>query len=81
MQAILSARENRYLARQLCWVLTIQALETYILMARDSANLDLLVEAVRPTPRPTDLDGIIRAFDIRVWLPANFGGSAAARGA
>jgi hypothetical protein len=59
MQAILSARENRYLARQLCWVLTLQGLETYILTPRDSANLDLLVEAVRPTPRPTDLDVVI----------------------
>jgi PatG C-terminal len=59
MQAILSARENRYLARQLCWVLALQGLETYILTPRDSANLDLLVEAVRTTPRPTDLDVVI----------------------
>jgi PatG Domain len=59
MQAILSARENRYLARQLCWVLTIQGLETYLLTPRDSANFDPLVEAVRPTPRPTDLDVVI----------------------
>src|SRR5262245_14298825 len=28
--SVLSRPENRYLARQLCWVLTIQALETYI---------------------------------------------------
>src|SRR5438093_3665136 len=55
MQAVLSARENRYLARQLCWVLTLQGLETYLLTPRDSADFDLLVEAVRPTPRPTDL--------------------------
>jgi hypothetical protein len=59
MQAILSARENRYLAHQLCWVLALQGLETYILAPRDSATLDLLVEAVRPTPRPTDLDVVI----------------------
>src|SRR6266581_768352 len=55
MQAVLSARENRYLARQLCWVLTLQGLETYLLTPRDSADFDLLVEAVRPTPRPTEL--------------------------
>src|SRR5437867_5139808 len=55
MQAVLSALENRYLARQLCWVLTLQGLETYLLTPRDSADFDLLVEAVRPTPRPTDL--------------------------
>jgi hypothetical protein len=59
MQAVLSARENRYLARQLCWVLTIQGLETYLLIPRDSANFDLLVDAVRPTPRPNDLDVVI----------------------
>jgi hypothetical protein len=59
MRAVLSARENRYLARQLCWVLTLQGLETYLLTPRDSADFDLLVEAVRPTPRPTDLDVVI----------------------
>ncbi len=59
MQSVLSARENRYLARQLCWVLTLQGLETYLLTPRDSADFDLLVEAVRPTPRPTDLDVVI----------------------
>jgi PatG C-terminal len=59
MQVVLSARENRYLARQLCWVLTLQGLETYLLVPRDSADFDLLVEAVRPAPRPTDLDVVI----------------------
>ena len=59
MQTVLSARENRYLARQLCWVLTLQGLETYLLTPRDWADFDLLVEAVRATPRPTDLDVVI----------------------
>jgi hypothetical protein len=59
MHAVLSAHENRYLARQLCWVLTLQGLETYLLTPRDSADFDLLVEAVRPAPRPTDLDVVI----------------------
>jgi hypothetical protein len=44
----LSQRENRYLARQLCWVLTIQGLETYILQPRDPADIDLLVSALGP---------------------------------
>ena len=43
---VLSQRENRYLARQLCWVLTVQGLETYILQPRDPADLDLLIEAL-----------------------------------
>ena len=45
-------RENRYLVRQLCWVLTIQGLETYLLPPRDPADIDLLVEAIRPAPTP-----------------------------
>lgn len=53
---ILSERRNRYLVRQLCWVLTIEGLETYILVPLDSADLDLLVEAVRPAPSPLDVD-------------------------
>jgi PatG Domain len=49
---VLSARENRYLARQMCWVLTIQGLETYILQPRDSADLDLLIGAIEPHDSP-----------------------------
>lgn len=59
LKSVLSERENRYLARQLCWVLTLQGLETYLLTPRDPVDLDLLVEAVRGTPRPTDLDVVI----------------------
>ncbi len=59
VHAVLSQRQNRYLARQLCWVLTIEGLETYILQPRDPADFDLLVEAVRPAPRPTDVDVVI----------------------
>ncbi|MGC1132942.1 MAG: hypothetical protein WA941_08965 [Nitrososphaeraceae archaeon] len=59
LHSVLSQRQNRYLARQLCWVLTIEGLETYILRPRDPADYDLLVEAVRPSPRPTDVDVII----------------------
>jgi hypothetical protein len=59
MQKVLSQRQNRYLARQLCWVMTIEGLETYILVPRDPADLDLLVEALRPSPSPMDLDCVI----------------------
>src|SRR6516164_7355797 len=59
LQAVLSQRENRYLARQLGWVLTVESLDTYILQPRDPADLDLLVAAVRPTPRPTDADVVV----------------------
>jgi hypothetical protein len=59
MQSTLAKKENRYLVRQLCWVLTIEGIETYILQPRDPADFDLLVDALRPSPRPTDVDVII----------------------
>ena len=57
--AVLSKRENRYLVRQLCWVLSIQGLDTYLLLPRDPADFDLLVEAIRPAPSPNDIDVVI----------------------
>src|SRR6516164_11768245 len=59
LQKVLAQRPNRYLARQLCWVMTIEGLETYILVPRDPADLELLIEALRPTPSPMDLDLVI----------------------
>jgi hypothetical protein len=56
LHKVLSEGQNRYLVRQLCWVLTIESLDTYILTPRDPADLDLLVEALRPMPRLTDVD-------------------------
>jgi len=61
LRQVLSERANRYLVRQLCWVLTIQGLETYILRPRDPADFDLLVDSLRPAPRPTDVDVVIGA--------------------
>jgi hypothetical protein len=59
MHAVLSKPENRYLARQLCSVMTIEGLETYILVPRDPADISLLIDALRPTPQPWDLDVVI----------------------
>lgn len=58
-QALLANPANRYLVRQLCWVLTIESIETYLLIPHDSNDLDALIEAVRPTPRATDVDVVI----------------------
>jgi hypothetical protein len=55
----LSKRENRYLARQLCFVMTIQGLETYLLQPRDPSDYDRLVEAIRPQPSPMDVDVVV----------------------
>jgi hypothetical protein len=57
--SVLEDRSNRYLARQLCWVLTIEGLETYLLQPHDPLDLDLLIEAVRERPRPTDVDVVV----------------------
>lgn len=57
--AVLSEPTNRYIARQVCWILTIEGLETYILVPRDPADYDQLLEAVRPQPSPLDLDVVV----------------------
>jgi hypothetical protein len=57
--SVLSTRDNRYLARQLCWVLSIQGLDTYLLVPRDPADVDILIEAIRPLPSPNDTDVVI----------------------
>jgi hypothetical protein len=59
LQAVISEPQNRYLARQLCWVFLIEGLETYILVPREPADLALLIEAVRPEPRRDDLDLVV----------------------
>lgn len=59
LHAVLSERQNRYLLRRMCWVLTIEGLETYILQPRDAIDLDLLLEAVRPVPSLADVDIVI----------------------
>jgi hypothetical protein len=55
----LSDPRNRYLSRQLCWVMTISKLETYILATRHAADLDLLIESLRPSPDSGALDAVI----------------------
>jgi PatG Domain len=59
LQTVLSERQNRYLARQLCWVLTIEGLDTYILQPGDPTDLQILIESLRPTPQPGDVDVVV----------------------
>jgi hypothetical protein len=59
LHKVLSRRENRYLSRQLCWVLTIEGLETYLLHPQDPTDIELLLESVRPAPVATDIDVVI----------------------
>src|SRR5262245_10720477 len=55
----LSKRESRYLTRQLCWVMTIQGLETYLLQPRDPSDYDRLIEAIRPQASFMDVDVVV----------------------
>jgi hypothetical protein len=59
LHSVLTDRANRYLARNVCWVFTIEGLETYLLAPRDPLDFELLIEAVRTRPRPTDVDVVI----------------------
>jgi hypothetical protein len=59
LHTVLSNRQNRYLARDMCWVLTIEGLETYLLTPRDPLDYELLLECIRETPRRTDMDVVI----------------------
>ncbi|MFJ9061233.1 hypothetical protein [Streptomyces sp. NPDC102409] len=55
LRTILSEPRNRYLARQMCYVFTVQGLDTYLVRPRDPVDLSLLVEALQEAPRATDL--------------------------
>ncbi len=57
--AVLSKRENRYLVRQLCWVLTIQGLETYLLHAARSGGYRSAGGGDPSRARPNDIDVVI----------------------
>ncbi len=59
MLKVLKEPANRYLVRQLCWVLSVHGIETYILLPRDPADYQLLVDAYRAEPNPGDLELVI----------------------
>ncbi len=59
LHKVCSQKQHRYLVRQLCWVLAIEGLDTYILQPRDISDFDLLVNALRPSPSPADLDVVV----------------------
>jgi hypothetical protein len=59
MHAVLSEPDNRYLARKLCWVLSVQGLETYLLKPMNPADIDMLIESLRPAPKLTDVNVVI----------------------
>ncbi|MER6912477.1 hypothetical protein ABT354_12480 [Streptomyces sp. NPDC000594] len=48
MHRVLSDPENRYIARQMCYVLAVQGVDTYILVPADPTELIDLLEALHP---------------------------------
>ena len=56
---VLSQRQNRYLARQMCWILTIERQDTYLLQPRDPSDIELFVEALPRKPATVDIDAVI----------------------
>jgi hypothetical protein len=61
MHKALTDPANRYIARQICYVLKIEELETYILTPTDPFDIERLADALRPAPagRAIDIDVII----------------------
>lgn len=58
MKKVLSDPKNKYLVRQLCWVLSVQGIETYILIPRDG-DYQPLIDAYRAEPNPGDIELVI----------------------
>ena len=42
-------KENYYLAREICWVLTIEEIDTYFLVPRSAYDLEQLIEGIKPS--------------------------------
>ncbi|MGA5899028.1 hypothetical protein [Streptomyces venetus] len=63
LREVLTRPENRYLARQMQYVLAIQGVDTYDVVPRYSEDYDKLVEALRPAPTPLDLDVVVGVRD------------------
>ena len=59
MHTVLSRSEYFYLVRQLCWVLTIKSSNAYAVVPRDSEDIKMLINALRPDPRDADIDVVV----------------------
>jgi len=55
----LTNTDNRYIARQICYVLNVEGLETYILVPSDPLDIDRLAKALRPAAGRGDIDVVI----------------------
>ncbi|MEU3602544.1 hypothetical protein ABZ714_28100 [Streptomyces sp. NPDC006798] len=73
LREVVGRPENRYLARQLQFVLIIQGVETYTVVPRFPEDYEKLIDALRPQPSPLDLDVVI---GVRVPSGGSCGGLA-----
>jgi hypothetical protein len=58
MAKLLRDPANKYIVRRLCWVLSVQDVDTYILVPRDG-DYQPLIDAYRTEPNPGDLELVI----------------------
>jgi hypothetical protein len=58
MAKVLKDPKNKYIVRQLCWVLSVQGIETYMLLPRDG-DFQPLIDSYRSEPNPGDLELVI----------------------
>ena len=57
--SVLSQPENRYLARKLSWILTMEGVPIYILLPTGPEDLNILLEAIRPPACPLDRQVVV----------------------
>jgi hypothetical protein len=57
--SVLSQPENRYLARKLSWILTMEGVPIYILLPTGPEDLDILLDAIRPPACPLDRQVVV----------------------
>jgi hypothetical protein len=59
LRTALTNAENRYLVRELSWVLTIDGIDSYVLQPSDPSDLMSLPEAIRPDARGYGVDAVL----------------------
>jgi hypothetical protein len=59
LKKVIQAPQNRYLLRQLCWVMSVAGVETYLVTPHYQTDFDMLAETVREAPNPMDLNVIV----------------------
>ncbi len=59
LKEVLLKKENRYLLRQICWVLNIEGLDAYVLQPLDLDDLEYFINAFHPPHEPSDVNVVI----------------------